>query len=913
MKKFLHFLLLPAMLFAVAGFVGCGEDGPESNDPEPKPQPTEASLEIASIVTDYMEATVTLKSEACTEYAYEVAKKADAKAPIATILFAEAEGAGRTGALSAETISFTIDRPALSPDTEYVLYVAAKTQQGAFYKEVLSQEFKTKSVGNTKEGLNYIAPSYEGFALYVDVPQSVVDAGNALRWNVVDVFTYYTHTIDFAGRSDAFALLTNGNNKFIYDDTMLVLDNWSAYERDANGNVRYDETDDGELVPATVFDEIVPGQLSYFIIGEFEWAEAGEVLGWPAGYHYPLFDEDAWYNAGASSSSEDQKRYWEGFYDRQIYEAKKPQPMEAKVNVVVDNEVANNARITMTPEEGVQVYCYWVLPNALYLQVSDIINADGDSDVEEDWQWFVTSYAAMWEGAKQSPDQNNDGKPDAVQFNLSDSFYEEAAPTPGVPYHIIVTAIADGGAKQHFTHETIVLPDYTLPAPEVVVTPVLEKTTESVVCFNIKVTNGVGQIAKYFCDSEAMWSDAAKDGYDATSLLLSYGAYFSPSDVTAMNSPEGYDVVIGQGAPFNFDELARIAVQVENLEGQKSPIVMAEVRTKPEPAKTPVDAEYIERLVGDWTISAKVKTTQKNALGEVVWVEQQDPVVSTVTILDQLTYSEAEFENFVKDLPSKGQEEQRVYWTEYKAEADRFNLNLKNQNRLLCLGFDLWHSSNEMKGALELATPWDLFTHPTYSVKQTSDIFRDFGPKWYIEVNADGSMFMPMNMTVFGALSDWYDDYTYYMVGWNTAKNQYIYNDMMGGYAKFPVTLSQDGNTITISGYNYNGDMYYPTPIVVAYNEVQTETAVISEITLTRNAGVAPLTLSANSDGKFEPMVGNGEELPALEAQHLYRRTSLPENLKPISKPYVTQVKVHVPSSLEEMIENSRRRTTSMR
>lgn len=908
MKKFLHFFLLSAMLFSVAGFVACGDDSTEGDNETPKPV-TETTFEIVSVEADFLEATVTLKSSGCTEYAYEVKLKSDAvSAPAVTVLFATAESEGRTAALQDGTTTLVLDTPALSPSTQYVVYVAAKTTKGGFYKQVLSAEFETKSLDNTTEGLNFIGSMYDGYALYVDMPQSVKDAGNALRWHTVDVFTYYTHTVAMA-RSDAFALLTNGNNKFLYDDTMLVLDDYNAYERDEEGNIIYYENDLGELEAGQIYDEIVPGQLSYFIVGEFSWAEAGEVLGWGAGYHIPLFDDYAWQMADYPTDAASQKNFWSGYYDRQIFEAKKPQPMEQTVQLVVDNEMANNARITLTPDEGVQVYCYWVVPNSVYLQVADILDADKDGNVEEDFQWFITSFAALWEGAKQSPDENNDGKPDAVQFQLADGFYEDAAPTPGVPYHIFCTAIADNGAKQSFLHETIVLPDYTLDAPEVVVTPVPEKTTETTVCFNVKVTNGVGYIAKYFCDSEANWSDATGQGYTVDNLLYSYGAYFSPEDVALMNSSEGYDVVIGEGAPFAFDELARIAVQVENLEGRKSEVVLAEVRTKPEPKKDPVDPAYISRLVGDWTISAQVLVSEGESGG---WVAQAEPVVSTVTIMDQIAYSEELFEAFVKGMMSVQQEQQRGYWEEYKAEADRINLNLKNQNRLLCLGFDLFHADNTFKPALAPATPWDLFTSPTYGASETVDCFRDFGPKWYIDVNPDGTMYMPLNINVFGTLTSWFDDYDYFMMGWNPENNYYLYMDMAtAGYAKFPVTISEDGNTLTIEPIVYNGNTYYPTPVINYYGNIQSESIVGSAITLTRNNGGAAALLSTptSSQGKLVSVQGVGEPLPDLDAQHVYSRSRLPKELKPLQKPYTTQVKLNIPTSMEQIIENARRRS----
>ena len=905
MKKFFRFFLLSTLVLSAAGFVGCGEDAPVNNngggeDPQPS---TKASLEILSVEADYMEAKAILKSSNCTEYAWKLLSPDQPMTETLTVFFATAEAKGQTATLADGNTTLSLD--GLSPDTEYVLYVAAKTNKGAFYKDILSKEFKTKGVGATEEGLTYIAPSYEGFSVYVNVPQTVIDAKNMLRWQVVDAFTYYTHTIAMQ-RSDAFALLSNGGNKSVGEDTMLVLDNYTAYERDENGNVIYYETDDGELVPAQVFDEIVPGQLSYFLIGEFEWAKEGEVLGLPAGYNIYLFNEYDWYMAGSLTDYESQKQYWTGYYERHIYEAKKPELLEAKSVITIDNERANDARITITPEEGVQVYCYWIVPNSLYLQVSDILNADGDSDVDEDWQWFITSYAAVFEGAKQSPDQNNDGKPDAVQFQLSDSFYEEAAPTPGVPYHIFVTSIADSGKKQSFSHEVLVLPDYTLPKPEVVVTPVPEKTTESVVCFNVKVTNGVGYTAKYFCDSEKNWSDAMGQGYRAEDLLNSYGAYFAPEDVAKMNTPEGYDVVIGEDAPFSYDELARIVVRVTNAEGQSNDIndAMAEVRTKNEPAKEPVDDAYINRMLGDWTISAEVMTSDGKS-----WVKQSEPVVSTVSIMNEITYSEELFEEFLKGFMSVQKDEQRGYWAEYKAEADRINLNLKNQNRLLCVGFDLFHPDNAFKGALDVAMPWDLFTSKTYSCVVTTDVFKDFGPKWYIDIAQDGSMVMPMNINVFGSLSDWYDDYTYYMIAWNSDHNYYLYNNpATNGYLNFPVEISADGNTVTISPVEVDGLTYYPTPVVDYYGQIQAESIVASKITLTRNSGAALLSTPSAGNRSLTSVEGVGQQLPDLKAKRCYSRSLLPENLKPMVKPYITKVKVSAPSSMEEIIENTRNR-----
>jgi hypothetical protein len=149
----------------------------------------------------------------------------------------------------------------------------------------------------------------------------------------------------------------------------------------------------------------------------------------------------------------------------------------------------------------------------------------------------------------------------------------------------------------------------------------------------------------------------------------------------------------------------------------------------------------------------------------------------------------------------------------------------------LCLGFNFAHPDYNL-GIVQ--TPYDLFISDEFSVATVADMFYDFGPKWNLEIDAEGNVWLPINIEREFPMSAFYYgiDYTFYMlaVGDKSYLGGPVY-DYSGNLlldSRFPVEVSEDGNTLTIKPivYNYTDqygnaatETYYPCVAQLQYGQ----------------------------------------------------------------------------------------------
>jgi hypothetical protein len=102
-------------------------------------------------------------------------------------------------------------------------------------------------------------------------------------------------------------------------------------------------------------------------------------------------------------------------------------------------------------------------------------------------------------------------------------------------------------------------------------------------------------------------------------------------------------------------------------------------------------------------------------------------------------------------------------------------------------------------------------------------MFYDFGPKWNLEIDADGNVWLPINIEREFPMSAFYYgiDYTFYMlaVGQKSYLGAPAYgtNGQLLVDSRFPVEVSEDCNTITIKPIVYNYTDSYGQPAVETY------------------------------------------------------------------------------------------------
>jgi hypothetical protein len=173
----------------------------------------------------------------------------------------------------------------------------------------------------------------------------------------------------------------------------------------------------------------------------------------------------------------------------------------------------------------------------------------------------------------------------------------------------------------------------------------------------------------------------------------------------------------------------------------------------------------------------------------------------------------------------------------------------------MCLGYNFAHPDYNL-GVVQ--TPWDLFISDEFSVATVSDMFYDFGPKWNLEIDADGSVWLPIDIEREFPMSAFYYgiDYTFYMLA--IGERSYLGGDVIGTdgttvvEARFPVEVSDDYNTITIKPIVYKDskgttvETYYPC-VAQLQNGYATplNPRVRSEVVLTRKAGTSAVKANA--------------------------------------------------------------------
>ena len=275
-----------------------------------------------------------------------------------------------------------------------------------------------------------------------------------------------------------------------------------------------------------------------------------------------------------------------------------------------------------------------------------------------------------------------------------------------------------------------------------------------------------------------------------------------------------------------------------------------------------VNSELFDKLQGEWTASAKMENyvavtdAEGNATGEYKF-ENAGTYTSNVSIMGGLPYQEnvpQEVYDIYRAAGMSDEETEELY--EELIELTKwYNTRTRGFNRLLCLGYN-FADPNYMLNMT--ATPYDLFIASDYSTNKIEHMFYDFGPKWNFEIDADGSVWLPIDIEREYPLETFNFglDYTFYMLA--VGERTYLGGDIINADgttlidARFPVEVSADYNTITIKPIVYTDDAgtteyYYPC-VAQIQNGYATplNPRVRGEVTLTRNAGAKAASVKAN-------------------------------------------------------------------
>ena len=145
---------------------------------------------------------------------------------------------------------------------------------------------------------------------------------------------------------------------------------------------------------------------------------------------------------------------------------------------------------------------------------------------------------------------------------------------------------------------------------------------------------------------------------------------------------------------------------------------------------------------------------------------------------------------------------------------DKSAKEYRDYNRLVILGWPFDVTSQGVLKEIPYYSPADLKESSSYWRNYESLVYRDYGPKVFFEIGEGDVITMPSEKNHY--LYNWGDDgYTLYFYGAD-------YDAKQSAPATFPVTLSEDGNTLTIGAHHSGEEFFYGVyrPSVFRDNEM---------------------------------------------------------------------------------------------
>ncbi len=779
--------------------------------------PVSMAATLVESATTTQSLTIELDVVKIKKYAYVAVKAAEAstETPDAAVVFADGT------AVDCSTGKYTIKLEELSPNTEYVVYIAGQeATTDELFADVLTVNGATSDF---TEELTIFDNTGRSFKLHVK-PQ-LTDPANVIKWGTCDIFMYnMNQTPDF----EMLNLHDQYYGNYFQGDTTLVFD-------EEHGMVWSDEM--GDYI--TYYEAIVPGQPQYLALGEFKYSDDEEEhgrWGWGAGYYLAMMNMEDYYNDlyaywyGETDTMPDEAPYWTGYHKSIKFQTKAPEVLDAGLEVDLSGLRANGGPIKINTNGNAERITVMLLDPYTVQQVMPFL------DNNEDYlQWFTTSYVGyMMVGAQTFLGAN-------IKFEMTDFLWEvdrEAA------YTLLVVAAKDevegslDAKYQQYTKVEVTLPDYSLPAPVVEVTPI-EATSPFEVSFNVKCTSKDAYAGLYAANYAREWAEAGFDE-NAAEAMEYYGNELTEDDLAQINSDEGMTFTLTSHA----DMVTKLGVVLKSIEGLACEPVIVENKSMAEPAKEAVDSDLFTSLDGDWTATATNRVVKQT----YIWGEGRYQYDTTYTVkkskvtIGNVTYpatlSDDVYNTWFDATPYDTKEAVDEQYALFKEAVDIFNKKTAAQNRILLNGFDFQVS--EYSTYSQYASPFELWSSDSYNGYDNASPVWDFGPKWYLEVAADGTVTAPFNVNYFAPMSNWKYYSPYYFAGASDKAylpyNTYVTADYPYENGQFPVEISEDGNTITVKPYVADDDTFYPNMGYISYGSFSTGTygQIVTDIVLTR-------------------------------------------------------------------------------
>ncbi|MBR2859978.1 MAG: hypothetical protein IKB90_07870 [Alistipes sp.] len=817
----------------------------------------------------------------------------------------------------------------------------------------------------------------EGADIVVNIPEEVKQKGRRIKWGIANIamLKYYgdapTPEKLFTNDQMYPALLFKNDTTLNINHYNIYRRNekgeigyyyFAGYN--ANGNVIIDEcspndpmVSTGEAEPVTYYQHFQPGEPLVLMLSEVDYADCPYLAAlegdayvehltnptcghlhpmidwsWGPGWYWYPYDYQAYIEevngnrdpgelpmpgvGGGNAPTIDFDKFWhEGAFYRKL-EFTLPGPDKFETGSVIVNTSGlktDGGKITFTPTGDTFAYLVTVCAdrsevNAGYFDLLKYVNNDPSL-----LQWLTTSEVGAYLGIY--PFYTSEG---TVVLDLASSVYSGDIKA-GMKYHVIVNAVpgkmqngdmALDVSKQAFQHITFTLPEYKLPEPELVVTA-YESYSPYKVKFNIKNPNyetlPVKKVVYAANETREFSSYMATYGYTYEDIVLANDGYanLTEAEVEQVNSDFGYDMEFEVSANTRFT----LAAMGWNTEGRPSTIgegskAVAEAISTDIPSADPLDMTKLNALKGDWTATATVKTYDYNTGGTSSAQKSWKVTIGDLSTNNSL--SEADYAVFEAAGVNKAAAD--AYLAQFNELAANYNASVLGQNRVLCQGWDL-------SGTRETSTasPWDLFLMPDYNASLVDYLFNDFGPKWFLQTDADGNIFVPVNYNVIQPMMCWYNGMDHYLCSGNYEKGYANYinpADPMGVQSVgIPVEISEDGNTVTLKSVTIKPEneeiQLYPTMVYDAQGQLAFYNPyVMSEVVLTKgwNGGATPAPAKASSSKHlYGKKVVNGGDFKS--PAKVYSRTVFAPATKKVEKTTVANIKFPTKEEIQKNLD----------
>ena len=348
--------------------------------------------------------------------------------------------------------------------------------------------------------------------------------------------------------------------------------------------------------------------------------------------------------------------------------------------------------------------------------------------------------------------------------------------------HYCLILVKDNSGAESFTKIPFTTASKTLSAPEITVS-ITEPAQNPHNTLNLNIYSEGAASAKVVFRPTADVAERRAEGYSDEYIAENMGTPLSASQVESI-ATTGLTIVMEELWP----EVEYTAfVYIKNAEQTSS--IKATTHTTPAQAPAPrVESELFTSLLGEWTLTYDL--IQENMVEARV-----SEVVTIAQGVDAKT-----------------------------------NTDYRNQNRLVILGFPFEVSAQGVYEKMPVYLPADLKeARPNYYKYGENLIYRDYGPKIFLEIGADGTITVPTSRACH--LYNWGKEGSVDFYGCDY-ENEFI------APATFPVTISADGNTLSIgacqSGEEFGYGIYRPSVFLNNTDTPQLQACALSDIILTR-------------------------------------------------------------------------------